>query len=135
MPGCYRSGKACCVGCLAFEAEHEAHAPDRLDALARDSLANLILTDPAKAYELATPEAWESALLTYPGLQNARSLERARTAQRQDWITYTLFFTFAAAVDTYVTAHLKDFPGEVQTLPAIDGGLTFRMSVPVGGRN
>jgi hypothetical protein len=88
--------------------------------------------DTALARQLEDPLAYEAALLTYPGLQNARSLARARREQRQDWVTYTLFFTFAAAVDAYVTAHLKDFPGEVQTLPAADGGLSLRVSVPVG---
>lgn len=107
---------------------------DRLTVLARDSLANVILTDPARAWALSDPAAYEAALLDYPGLRNARSLVRARTEQRQDWITYTLFFTFAAAVDAYVTAHLKDFPGEVQTLPAVDGGVTLQLRVPVGGR-
>jgi hypothetical protein len=104
----------------------------RLTRLATDSLEIAIAADTALARQLEDPLAYEAALLTYPGLQNARSLARARRGQRQDWVTYTLFFTFAAAVDAYVTTHLKDFPGEVQTLPSTDGGLSLSVSVPVG---
>jgi hypothetical protein len=107
---------------------------ERLTGLSRDSLAAEMAADTALARQLQDPDAYELALLTYPGLQNARSLARARRGQRQDWVTYTLFFTFAAAVDAYVTAHLKDFPGEVRTLPAVDGGMSLQLSVPIGGR-
>jgi hypothetical protein len=106
----------------------------RLTRLATDSLEIAMAADTALARELEDPEAYEAALLTYPGLQDTRSLARSRREQRQDWVTYTLFFTFAAAVDAYVTAHLKDFPGQVETLPAVDGGLSLRVSLPVGGR-
>jgi hypothetical protein len=105
---------------------------DRLTRLATDSLAVVIAADTMLARVLADPEAYEAALLTYPGLANARGLARARRQQRQDWITYTLFFTFAAAVDAYVTAHLKDFPADITTQPNVNGGLTLGVSVPIG---
>jgi hypothetical protein len=105
---------------------------DRLTRLASDSLAIEIEADTALARQLADPDAYNTALLGYPGLANARSLARARREQRQDWITYTLFFTFAAAVDAYVTTHLKDFPGEVRTLPSSDGGMNLSIRIPVG---
>jgi hypothetical protein len=105
---------------------------DRLTGLATDSLAMAIAADTALARVLADPEAYEAALLTYPGLANARGLARARRQQRQDWITYTLFFTFAAAVDAYVTAHLKDFPADITAQPNVNGGLTLGVSVPMG---
>ncbi|HSJ30875.1 MAG TPA: DUF5683 domain-containing protein [Longimicrobiales bacterium] len=105
---------------------------DRLTALATDSLEAAMAADSALAEDLQDPEAYETALLGYPGLQNARSLARARRQQRQDWITYTLFFTFAAAVDAYVTAHLKDFPGEVIAEPAPGGRMDLGVQIPVG---
>ena len=105
---------------------------ERLTSLATDSLAAAMAADSALAEELQDPQAYETALLGYPGLQNARSLARARRQQRQDWITYTLFFTFAAAVDAYVTAHLKDFPAEVIAEPAAGGRMNFGVQIPMG---
>jgi hypothetical protein len=107
---------------------------DRLTAQAVDSLAAAMAADSALAEMLEDPEAYETALLTYPGLQNARSLARARRQQRQDWIVYTLFFTFAAAVDAYVTAHLKDFPADVIAEPSTSGRIDMGLRIPVGGK-
>lgn len=108
---------------------------DRLTGLATDSLEAAMAADPALAQALSDPVAYENALLTYPGLQNARSLARARRQQRQDWIAYTLFFTFAAGVDAYVTAHLKDFPAGIVAEPGFDGRLNLGVQVPVGSRH
>jgi hypothetical protein len=109
---------------------------DRLTGLATDSLDIVAAGDTALARLWdEDPVAYEEALLTYPGLQDTRSLVSARRQQRQDWITYTLFFTFAAAVDAYVTAHLKDFPADVTVGAAEGGGLRLRVAVPVGGRH
>lgn len=107
---------------------------ERLTALAADSLEAAMAADPELADQLQDPNAYETALLTYPGLQNARSLARARRQQRQDWIAYTLFFTFAAGVDAYVTAHLKDFPVDIVTEPGFDGRLNVGVQIPVGRR-
>jgi hypothetical protein len=105
---------------------------ERLTGLAIDSVDAAIAADPAVAEELSDPEAYEEALLTYPGLSNARGLVSAREQQRQDWIAYTLFFTFAAGVDAYVTAHLKDFPADIIAQPGLDGRLDLGLGVPVG---
>ena len=43
-------------------------------------------------------------------------------------------FTFAAGIDAYVAAHLKDFPGDITTTPEPDGGMSVRFSFPVGPR-
>jgi hypothetical protein len=107
---------------------------DRLTGLAVDSLEAAMAADPDLAEALQDPAAYEEALLTYPGLRNARSLARARRQQRQDWITYTLFFTFAAAVDAYVTAHLKDFPTDIIAEPAVGGRFNLGVQIPVGSR-
>jgi hypothetical protein len=87
--------------------------------------------DTALARELSDPDAFEAALLTYPGLQNARSLRGAREQQRQDWIVYTAVFTFIAAVDAYVTAHMQDFPAELTTSRSDDGGVSVGVRLPV----
>ncbi|MBR9989690.1 MAG: hypothetical protein KFH98_08050 [Gemmatimonadetes bacterium] len=107
---------------------------ERLTGLAADSLDAAMAADSALAEQLQDPDAYEDALLTYPGLRNARNLARARRLQRQDWVTYTLFFTFAAAVDAYVTAHLKDFPADIIAEPAANGRLELGVRIPTGRR-
>ena len=102
-----------------------------LTGLANDSLALVIAADTMRARQLSDPVAYETALLTYPGLQNARNLESSREEQRQDWIVYTAVFTFIAAVDAYVTAHLQDFPAEVSTSRSTDGGVSIGVRVPL----
>ena len=109
-----------------------ADREDRLRVLAADSLELEMAADPELAEALEDPDAYEEALLTYPGLRNARNLARARRQQRQDWITYTLFFTFAAAVDAYVTAHLKDFPTDIIAEPTVGGQFDLGVRIPVG---
>jgi len=106
----------------------------RLTRLAVDSLAVAMAADSLLAEQLENPQAYENALLSYPGLRNARGLVSARKQQRQDWITYTLFFTFAAGVDAYVTAHLKDFPADIIAEPGLDGRLNLGVQFPVGRR-
>ncbi|HUF49275.1 MAG TPA: DUF5683 domain-containing protein [Longimicrobiales bacterium] len=105
-----------------------------LTALARDSLATAMAQDTALARQLADPQRFETALLTYPGLEPARDLVGSRERQRQDWIVYTTFFTFASAVDAYVTAHLKDFPADITTSRSADGGFTIGVRLPAGAR-
>ena len=107
---------------------------DALTALARDSLNAAMAADSVLARQLEDPDRFETALLTYPGLENARNLVGAREQQRQDWIVYTSFFTFVAAVDAYVTAHLKDFPADISTSRSADGGVSIGVRLPVGSR-
>ncbi|HSJ07675.1 MAG TPA: DUF5683 domain-containing protein [Longimicrobiales bacterium] len=102
-----------------------------LDRAARDSLDMLMAEDTVLAKQLENPDAYDRARLEYPGLNDARLLVRAREEHRQDWIVYTLFFTFAAAVDAYVTAHMKDFPAEFSAVPQLDGTVRLAMRVPM----
>lgn len=103
-----------------------------LTGLAEDSLAAAMAADTALARQLADPEAYEAALLTYPGLQNARGLVDSRKQQRQDWIAYTVALTLAAGIDAYVAAHLRSFPGDIATEPQPEGGVMLRWTLPVG---
>lgn len=112
---------------------NEVRNVDRsLTALATDSLAVAMAADTALARELESPAAYEAALLTYPGLQDARALARSRQRHRQDWIVYTVVFTFAAAVDAYVTAHLSDFPAEITGGRSTDNGVSVGVRLPAG---
>jgi hypothetical protein len=102
--------------------------------LSRDSVYAAMAADTAVARQLSDPAAFDDALLEYPGLANARGLASSRRRHRQDWIVYTIVFTFAGAIDAYVAAHLKDFPGDFTAAPAPGGGATLQMSLPVGRR-
>src|SRR5690606_25773246 len=55
----------------------------RLTRLAVDSLAVAMAADSLLAEQLENPQAYENALLSYPGLRNARGLVSARKQQRQ----------------------------------------------------
>ena len=110
-------------------------AEDRLDGFesaARDSLNALMASDPAAAERLAAAEAFEAAVAANPLVADGEGLVNARTEQRQDWITYTLFFTMASAVDAYVAAYLKDFPVDVSVDPRPDGGTSLMLRMPIG---
>lgn len=100
--------------------------------LATDSLRALMANDSLANVRLADAEAFNTALGQHAGVAHARGLVNSRTTQRQDWVTYTLFFTFASAVDAYVTAHLKGFPGEIAATPGMDGSLSLRVQLPLG---
>jgi hypothetical protein len=114
----------------------DARDADRaLTQIARDSLELVLAEDTALANRLRDdPIAYEQALLTYPDLALTRALVTSRERHRQDWIVYTVVTTFAAAIDAYVAAHLRDFPAEVTTGRSRDGATTVGLRVPVGGR-
>jgi hypothetical protein len=112
--------------------ENARDVEDRIAGFGRDSLHAAMAADTALARQLSNPDAFEAELGRYPGLANARGLVSARERHRQDWIVYTLVLTFGSAVDAYVTAHLKDFPGDIMAVPAPGGGVTMRLQLPVG---
>lgn len=105
-----------------------------LEVLGRDSMYAAMAADTAIARQLADPIAFDNALAEYPGLTETRNLAISRRRHRQDWIVYTLVFTFAGAIDAYVAAHLKDFPGDFTAAPAPGGGASLQLSVPIGRR-
>jgi hypothetical protein len=104
------------------------------EATATDSLKRLIAADTTIARKLADPVAFEAALAANPHVSNGRSLISSRKNQRQDWITYTLFFTMASAVDAYVAANLRDFPVGVSANPRPDGTVALGLTVATGRR-
>lgn len=104
----------------------------RMVAIATDSLNELIATDSLLAEELSDPIAFENAVGEHTGVQEIRGLVNAREQQRQDWITYTVFFTLIAGVDAYVNAHLRDFPVDITSPPSTDGSVRLMLRVPIG---
>lgn len=113
----------------------EARDVDRLiTGIATDSLRALMAEDTALARQLEDPVAFDDAVAEHPGVASARRLVDVRRRHRQDWIVYTIFFTFLDAVDAYVAAHLADFPVDISTAPARDGGAWLSVRIPVGRR-
>ncbi|HEX5724283.1 MAG TPA: hypothetical protein VFX98_02390, partial [Longimicrobiaceae bacterium] len=61
-------------------------------------------------------------------------LVRDREAQREDWITLSLFWLFFSGADAFVAAHLRDFDAHVGAVPTPEGGVRLQATVPVGNR-
>ncbi|HEX2204169.1 MAG TPA: hypothetical protein VHG91_12755 [Longimicrobium sp.] len=60
-------------------------------------------------------------------------LVRDRRAQREDWITLSLFWLFFSGADAFVATHLRDFDEHVGVQPGPEGsGLQLQASFPVG---
>lgn len=59
-------------------------------------------------------------------------LVRSRRAQREDWITLSIFWLFFSGADAFVDAHLRDFNAHVGALPTPNGGVQVQATVPTG---
>jgi hypothetical protein len=64
-------------------------------------------------------------------LNQRTPLVRDRRAQREDWITLSVFFLFFSGADAFVAAHLQDFEERVEVRPTAEGGVELRASVPL----
>ena len=106
-----------------IEANHVAFVTDSLNARAAQ--------DTAFANQIKDPVKFQEHVDDYEPVEGIRALIESREQQRQDWITYTIFFTLASGVDAYVAAHLSDFPATITTRPSAGGGLQLQLSIPV----
>ena len=97
-----------------------------------DSLRAEMALDTALARELSDPEIFDAVVEQDSLIIDKRKLVRARRQQRQDWIAYTLFFTFLNAVDAYVAAQLVDFPADFDVDRRADGSMSIGVRVPAG---
>jgi len=59
-------------------------------------------------------------------------LVRDRLAQREDWITLSVFWLFFSGADAFVAAYLRDFDEHVGVAPSPSGGAALQVTVPVG---
>ena len=101
-------------------------------AMATDSLIELSRQTPADSIRLSDPIRFQAAVDSTPGVRRVRNLIGARKEQRQDWITYMLFFTLASGVDAFVAAHLANFPGSIDATPRMGGGANLEVRLPLG---
>lgn len=63
-----------------------------------------------------------------PGRNSA--LTRDRLAQREDWITLSVFWLFFSGADAFVAAYLRDFDEHVGVAPAPSGGTQLQFNLP-----
>lgn len=103
----------------------------RQSAAVRDSLLARAAEDPDFARQLERPGALEAAIAEHPRTKVLRELVSAREQQREDWITWTIFWTLISGADAFVSAHLSDFPAQVTAEPEPDGGVRLQLRVPV----
>lgn len=82
------------------------------------------------------PDSIQSLLDEDDRLQEAKSLVRAREAQREDWLALGVFVLLLGGADAFVSAHLADFPQPVEietaVLPATHQ-VELSVSIPWGG--
>lgn len=62
------------------------------------------------------------------------ALTRDRLAQREDWITLSVFWLFFSGADAFVAAYLRDFDEHVGVAPAPSGGMQLQLNVPLERR-
>lgn len=129
----YFAGEAANLGMLTKTWLKLADARDRRAARRTaigDSLHLAAQTDTLLSKRLDNPLALDTIVAGDTLFQRLGSLTRARRRQREDWITYTVFWMLASGVDAFVTAELSDFPGNVGIEPKSDGGVELRWSLP-----
>ena len=74
---------------------------------------------------------------TPAGANELRKLVEAREQQREDWIAWSIFWVLASGVDGYVTAHLAEFPADIDVRPGQrgQGSVSVGLTVPLPARS
>ena len=103
---------------------------DESVAFTSDTLQARMAQDSVLRKQLEVPGAFDARVDQDTTVQRLRGLVESRDQQRQDWITYTLFFTLASGVDAYVAAQLADFPATIDAQPTTGGGVQLRVTTP-----
>jgi hypothetical protein len=60
--------------------------------------------------------------------------EDAKLQEREDWLAVLVFNHLMSGLEAYVSAHLYDFPGDIQMQALPHGGVRVGMTLPLGGR-
>ena len=110
---------------------NDAHEVEtRRVAFVSDTLRLRMAEDTTLARELADPVVFMARVGTDVSITRVRALIDSREQQRQDWITYTIFFTMASGLDALIAAQLADFPAAIVTRPTPSGGVQLQVHVP-----
>ena len=59
---------------------------------------------------------------------------RAKRQEQQDWMTLLIFNHLMSGLEAYVSAHLYDFPGDLEFRALPDGGVQAGVTLPLGRR-
>ena len=80
---------------------------------------------------LVDPADLASAIDADPGVVSARELKQLRRQQREDWLSFGVFFLLLGGADAFVAAHLAEFPEplEVAIRPLPDMGVEVGFSL------
>lgn len=68
------------------------------------------------------------------GLDEDTEFVLARERHFEDWAALTIFLTFLAGADAYVSAYLSDFDERIGVVPDAEGNPRFQLTVPLGAR-
>ena len=60
--------------------------------------------------------------------------EDAKLQEREDWLAILVFNHLMSGLEAYVSAHLYDFPGDLNMRALPEGGMGVGMTLPLGGR-
>lgn len=107
----------------------------RRQIIATDSILKAAETDASLAQQVKDPAKLRALVDSSATVRPVSVVVTSRLRARQDWITQVIFWTFADAVDAYVTTQLADFPAHVSTNPRPGGGVEIRFTVPIGKRH
>jgi len=115
------------TGLMLFKTHSRlTRARDRLELLESVETARL------EAEGVTDPVAVEAALAQNELVVDLRALEEVRGEQREDWIALGLFMILLSGVDSYVSAHLSNFPTPVVVGTPPNGGIEVGFSLPIG---
>jgi len=98
----------------------------------RLQLVEAVETARLEAQGITDPGAVEAELAGNPMVADLRALEEVRGEQREDWIALGLFMMLLSGVDSYVSAHLSNFPTPVEIGVSDTGGIEVGFSLPIG---
>jgi hypothetical protein len=77
-------------------------------------------------------------LKTSSELEHIRSTgsnsDAAKLQEREDWMAILIFNHLMSGLEAYVSAHLYDFPADIQLQALPRGGMRLGVTLPLGGR-
>ena len=95
------------------------------------AMRRLEASERLSADPLVDPADLAAAIDTDPGVVSALELKQIRRQQREDWLSFGVFFLLLGGADAFVAAHLAGFPDplEVAIRPLPDMGVEVGFSL------
>jgi hypothetical protein len=115
--------------------EARSRFDQRVEQIEAQLIAESPNPDSLRAVLDSVPSLLEAAVRADEGLgdtgNSLRKLVRGREQQREDWIAWSIFWMLASGVDAYVTAHLSDFPADIDIRRNPDRSLSLGLQLPL----